>query len=125
MVLAKANPTAILSNVSAAANASTTLSACTAIDTTSAIDLHLHCRCTYASGSTTGARVKLFTSYDGGTTWESNPFYQFDMPFVTNSSVQFSARVPFSPKNIRVQITNLDLSNAISAIYVYYTMQTA
>jgi len=125
MAFAKGDATAILSNKTAAASASTTLADCTTITTTDATDLHIHCKVAYNAAATLGVRVKLFASYDNDTNYESNPFWQFDMPFTANVTIGYSARVPFSAKYIKVQVTNLDTGQSATAIYIYYSMQTA
>ena len=57
MAFAKGDATAILSNKTAAASASTTLADCTTITTTDATDLHIHCAVTYHGSATLGVRV--------------------------------------------------------------------
>jgi hypothetical protein len=126
MAYAKNDPddNEILTNKTAAASGSTALADCTAITTTDATDLAIHVKLTFNASATLGARVKLFASYDDGTNYESYPFWQYDIAY-TSGAQSASARVPFSQKRIKVQVTNLDTGQSITAIYVYYSIQTA
>ena len=127
MAFAKNDPddNEILTNKTAAASVSTALADCTAITTTDATDLHIHMLMTYHGSATLGGRVKLYASYDDGTNYESNPFWQFDMPFTAGATIRYSHQVPPSPKRIKLQVTNLDTGQSITAIYAYYSIQTA
>ena len=127
MAFAKNDPDAakILDNKTAAASASTALADCTAIDTTDATDLHIHSIMTFNGAATLGATVKLFASYDDGTNYEDVAFWSYSVAVSAGNTIHSSARVPFSAKFIKVQVTNLDTGQSITAIYIYYTIQTA
>ena len=64
MAFAKNNPddAIIITNKTAAASATTAIGDCTAIDTTDATDLHIHCSVAYNGAATLGVRVKLVAS---------------------------------------------------------------
>jgi len=123
MVLAKA-VTKILSNKTAAASGSTTLSDCTTIDTTSVISLAIEAKATYNASATLGVRVKVFASGDD-TNYGDLPIAQFDLPFAANTTKRWSRDIIPAEKYMKVQVTNLDTAQSATAIYVYAHAQTA
>jgi hypothetical protein len=123
---AKDDPIEIVTNETAAANASTDIEDSDPILTTDFTDLHVHCALTYNVAATLGAVVKLYASKDDGTNYENRPCWQFYMPHTTgNTVISYSAQCPHSAKRMKAVVTNLDLAQSITAIYVSYTPQTA
>jgi len=127
MAFAKNDPddNKIIDNKSAAALASTALADCTAITTTDYTDLAIHTTVTYHGAAALGGRVKLYASKDDGTNYDDDPFWSYDLPFTAGATKSYSQRVPFAQKRIKVQVTNLDTGQSITAIYAYYTGQSA
>jgi hypothetical protein len=123
MALAK-SVTEILSNKTAAASGSTTLSDCTTIDTTSVISLAIEARATYHASATLGVRVRVFASGDDSNYGDS-PIAQFDLPFAANTTKRWSRDIIPAEKYMKVQVTNLDTAQSATAIYVYAHAQTA
>ena len=89
------------------------------------IDLAIHTTVTYNGAAALGGRVKLYASKDDGTNYDDDPFWSYDLPFTAGVTKSYSQRVPFAQKRIKVQVTNLDTGQPITAIYAYYTGQSA
>lgn len=122
MAIAK-TVTNILSNKTAGTSASTTLTDCTTIDTTSCINLGIQVRLTFNASATAGARVKVFGSNDDST-YGTVPYAQADIAYVSGAQgASFS--IPHAIKYLKVQVTNLDSGQTITAIYVDSHVQTA
>jgi len=113
----------ILDNKSAAKSASTDLADCTAIDGSAMIALGIEVLLTFNASATLGATVKIFTSADG-TNYTSADTQEYDIPY-SNATVRHSFTVAAGHKNYKVQVTNLDTGQSITAIYVYSEPQVA
>jgi hypothetical protein len=114
--------TTILSNKTAGTSASTTLTDCTTIDTTSCINLALSIRLTFNASATLGGRIKVFGSNDDST-YATNPFWQGDVAFASGAQ-ESMFQIPSGIKYLKVQVTNLDTAQTITAIYVDSHVQT-
>ena len=107
----------ILDNKSAAKSASTDIADCTAIDGSSMIALGIEVLLTFNASATLGATVKIFSSSDG-TNYTTADCQEYDIPY-SNGTVRHSFSVLPGHKNYKVQVTNLDTAQSITAIYVY------
>ncbi|MFA5380106.1 MAG: hypothetical protein WC455_30375 [Dehalococcoidia bacterium] len=107
----------ILSNKTAAASNSTTLTDCTTIDTAAVLMLGIGVKLTFNAAATGKATVKVFASPDD-TNYDSEPCDEWDIPW-ENATV--SKTVPTLPaaRYLKVQVTNADAGQSITAIYVY------
>lgn len=114
--------TEILSNKTAAAGASTTLTDCTTVTTTDCIDLAINVKLTFNAAATGGARVKAFGSNDDST-YDTDPYWQADIAFTSGAREQ-SFTFPHAPKYLKFQVTNIDTGQSITAIYISSHVQT-
>lgn len=114
--------TNILSNKTAGTSASTTLTDCTTVDTSGCINLGITVRLTFNASATLGARVKVFGSHDDST-YNTEPYAQADIAF-TSGARGASFTIPHAIRYLKVQVTNLDAGQTITAIYVYSHLQT-
>jgi hypothetical protein len=115
--------TTVLSNKTAAASGSTTLTDCTTVTTTDHIGLAILVRATFNASATLGARVKAFASNDGST-YSTEVYWQADIPYTSGARIA-AFDVPRGPKYLKFQVTNLDTAQSITAIYVDTHVQTA
>jgi hypothetical protein len=122
MTLAKGASTTILSNKTAAAAGSTTLSECATIDTDATSNLAITVKLTYGSSGTLVPTVKVFASEDDSN-WDTDAFEQFDMPTLLASNTKKATfALAHSPRYLKVQVTNNESAGAdkdITAVYVY------
>jgi len=125
MALGKTVSAALLSNKTAAANASTTIGDCTTITTTDYIGLAVTVNLTFNGAATLGAIIKAFAS-DDDANYDSagKPYWQEAIAYVSGAQiVHFD--FPSGPKYMKFLLTNLDTGQSITAIYVYATPQNA
>jgi hypothetical protein len=108
--------TTVLSNKTAAASSSTTLSDCTTAVTTDYLNLAILVRLTFNASATLGARVKAFASNDDST-YNTYPFWQADISYLSGAQAQ-AFQLPSGPKYLKFQVTNLDTGQSITAIYI-------
>lgn len=121
MTLSKGTPTVVLSNKTAAAAGSTTLTDCTTIDTDACTALALEVKATYGSSATVAGTLKIFASYDD-TNFDTDPIEQFDLPFTTNTTKSQSFNITPGPRYLKAQVVNNESSGSnkdMTAIYVY------
>jgi hypothetical protein len=79
---------------------------------------------TFHASATAGATVKIFTSSDG-TNYCTNDTQEYDVPVSAGNTVRHSFVVLPGHKYYKVQVTNLDAAQDITALYVYSEPQTA
>lgn len=99
----------------------TTLTDCTATDTTNAIQVAVEVVATYDT-PTLGGRVEVFGSLDNSN-WTSQPFAAYDMVVETGATRQ-QFGVANAPRYLRFRVKNLDTTKSISGIYINVAMQT-
>jgi hypothetical protein len=115
---------AILENKTVAENASSVLSECTAVDASTVIALGFEVLLTFHASATLGATVKVFTSADG-TNFTTSDTQEYDIPVSAGATVRHSFTVLTGHKYYKIQVTNLDTAQDITALYVYSEPQTA
>jgi len=113
--------TSVLSNATAAAGGSTSLS--TEVDTTDFINLAVEVKLTFNASATLGARIKAFACNASGGTYDTYPFWQADIARASGVQGQ-SFQLPSGPKYVEFLVTNLDGTYSITAITIYVHDQT-
>jgi len=108
----------ILSNKTAAASGSTTLTDCTTIDTSACLLLGIECVVTYHASATQGVTVKIFASGDDSN-YGTTEIDSFAMPFAANTTKRWSRPIIPAEKYMKVQVTNNDTGQSATAIYIY------
>ena len=111
-------PAAILSNKTAAASSSTTLTDCTAVAGSNVVALGIEVVMTFHASATKGATVKVFSSQNG-TNYTTTAVQEYDVPVAANSTVRHAFVVLPGHAYYRVQVTNLDTGKSITTISVY------
>lgn len=122
MALSKAITT-VLSNKTAAASNSTTLTDCTTVDTSAHVNLAIVVRATFNASATLGCIVKAFASNDDST-YNTYTYWQANMAYTSGAQAQ-AFNVPAGPRYLKFQVTNLDAGQSITAIYIDTHVQTA
>ena len=107
----------ILDNKTVAKSASSVVSECTAIDGSAVVALGIEVLMTFNASATLGATVKVLTSADG-TNYTTATVQEYDIPY-SNATVRHAFSVLCGHKYYKVQVTNLDTGQSITAIYVY------
>jgi len=115
---------AILENKTVQEAASSVVSECTAIDGSTVVNLGIEVLMTFHASATAGATVKIFTSSDG-TNYCTNDTQEYDVPVSAGNTVRHSFVVLPGHKYYKVQVTNLDAAQDITALYIYSEPQTA
>lgn len=108
----------ILTNKTAAASNSTTLTDCTTIDTEAVLMLGIECKVTYHGSATLGVTVGVYDSSDN-VTFDTNPSDQWDMPFTAGASISKTVATLPAGRYKKVKVTNNDTGQSATAIYVY------
>jgi hypothetical protein len=108
----------ILSNKTAAASGSTTLSDCTTLDTSDVLMLGIDASANYHASATSGVTVKVFASRDDSS-YNLNPCDEWDLPFVAGTVVSKTVPVIPAGRYLKVQVTNKDTGQSATQIYVY------
>jgi hypothetical protein len=123
MALGKTVSAALLNNVTANANASTANS--TTITTTDYVGLAVTLKLTFNAAATGGAILKAY-GCDDDATYDSSgkPYWQEAISYVSGAQV-LHFDFPSGPKYVQFAVTNLDLVQSITAIYIYATPQIA
>jgi hypothetical protein len=111
-------PAAILSNKTAAASNSTTLTDCTAVAGSNVVALGIEVVMTFHNSATKGATVKVFSSQNG-TNYTTTAVQEYDVPVSAGATVRHGFTVLPGHAYYRVQVTNLDTGKSITAISVY------
>jgi len=114
---------ALLENKTVQESASSVLSECTAVDGSAMIALGIEVLLTFHASATLGATVKIFTSSDG-TNYCTADTQEYDIPY-SNATVRHSFTVLSGHKYYKVQVTNLDTAQDITALYIYAEPQVA
>jgi hypothetical protein len=114
----------ILDNKTVQENASSVVSECTAVDGSIMIALGIEVLLTFHALATLGATVKVFTSADG-TNYTTNDTQEYDIPVSAGATVRHSFTVANGHKYYKIQVTNLDTAQDITALYVYSEPQLA
>ncbi len=109
---------AILENKTVQESASSVLAECTAVDGSAVVALGFEILLTFHGSATLGATVKVFTSSDG-TNYCTNDTQEYDIPVSAGNTVRHSFTVLPGHKNYKIQVTNLDTAQDITALYVY------
>lgn len=116
------SPATIVTNKTAAASGTTTLSECTSIAGSALVALGFYVQLEYGSGGTlptAGAVVQVYGSPDD-TRWSSWPIQEVDVPLPAAGG---ACGIAFSTlpghKYYKVRVKNLDTAQAITGIYVY------
>ena len=107
----------ILSNKTVAESASSVVSECTAVDGSTVVALGIEVLLTFHASATLGATVKILTSSDG-TNYCTASTQEYDIPY-SNATVRHSFTVLPGHKYYKVQVTNLDAAQDITALYIY------
>jgi hypothetical protein len=115
---------AILENKTVAENASSVVSECTAVDGSSMVALGIEVLLTFHASATLGATVKVFTSSDGSN-YTTNDTQEYDIPVSAGATVRHSFTVNPGHKYYKIQVTNLDTAQDITALYIYAEPQVA
>ena len=108
----------ILDNKTVAKSASSVVSECTAIDGSAVVALGIEVLMTFNASATLGATVKVLTSADG-TNYTGVSLMEFSIAVSAGNAVRSSFNVFSGHKYYKVQVTNLDTAQSITAIYVY------
>lgn len=108
----------ILDNKTVAENASSVLAECTAVDGSAVVALGFEVLLTFHASATAGATVKVMTSADG-TNYTTAATQEFDIAVSANATVRRSFTVLPGHKYYKVQVTNLDTAQDITALSVY------
>lgn len=114
----------ILENKTVAENASSVLSECTAVEGSALLALGFEVLMTFHASATLGATVKVFTSSDG-TNYCTSDTQEYDVPVTAGATVRHSFTVATGHKYYKIQVTNLDTAQDITALYVYSEPQVA
>lgn len=117
-------PATILDNKTVAENASSVMAECTAVDASTAIALGFEVLLTFHASATAGATAKVFTSADG-TNYTTNQTQEYDIPVSAGATVRHSFTVATGHKYYKVQVTNLDTAQDITALSVFSEPQLA
>ena len=115
---------AILENKTVQESASSVVSECTAVDGSAMIALGIEVLLTFHASATLGATVKVFTSSDG-TNYCTSDTQEYDIPVSAGNTVRHAFTVLTGHKNYKVQVTNLDTAQDITALYIYAEPQVA
>lgn len=72
---------------------------------------------TTASGATLGAKVEIWRTTDGGTTYQADADtpQQFSLPFTANATLHYVFSVPGTISQFKVNLINLDSTHSITA----------
>lgn len=116
------NYTKILDDKTAAASSSTTLSDCTAEDLSAALQCAIEVDMTFHGSATQGATVKVFASGDG-TNFDTVEYATQSVAVSAGNSIQVTFPINPAVKYFRVQVTNLDSGQSITAISVWSIVQ--
>lgn len=114
--------TKILDNKTAGTSASTTLSDCTAEDLSAALQCAIEVDMTFNASATLGATVKVFASGDG-TNFDTVEYATQSVALSAGNAVQVTFPINPAVKYFRVQVTNLDSAQTITAISVWSIVQ--
>ena len=126
MALGKTVSAVLLDNKTAAANASTTVGDCTTITTDAYVGLDVTLKLTFNAAATLGAILKAYGSDTDGADYDTaaKPYWQEAISWVTGAQI-LHFDFPSGPKYMKFLLTNLDLAQSITAIYIYATPQNA
>jgi len=112
----------ILDNKTAAASGSTTLGDCTAEDLSAALQCAIEVDMTFHESATQGATIKVFASGDG-TNFDTVEYATQSVAVSAGNSIQVTFPINPAVKYFRVQVTNLDSVQSITAISVWSIVQ--
>lgn len=108
----------ILENKTVQENASSVIAECTAVDGSALVALGIEVLLTFHASATAGATVKVMTSADG-TNYTTTATQEFDIAVSAGATVRRSFTVLPGHLNYKIQVTNLDTAQDITALYVY------
>jgi len=112
----------ILDNKTAAASGSTTLGDCTAEDLSAALQCAIEVDMTFHEAATQGATIKVFASGDG-TNFDTVEYATQSVAVSAGNAIQVTFPINPAVKYFRVQVTNLDSVQSITAISVWSIVQ--
>jgi len=112
----------ILDNKTAAASGSTTLGDCTAEDLSAALQCAIEVDMTFHESATQGATIKVFASGDG-TNFDTVEYATQSVAVSAGNAIQVTFPINPAVKYFRVQVTNLDSVQSITAISVWSIVQ--
>lgn len=112
----------ILDNKTAAASGSTTLGDCTAEDLSAALQCAIEVDMTFHESATQGATIKVFASGDG-TNFDTVEYATQSVAVSAGNAIQVTFPINPAVKYFRVQVTNLDAAQSITAISVWSIVQ--
>lgn len=115
---------ALLENKTVQETASSELAECSAVDGSVMVALGIEVLLTFHGSATAGATVKVFSSSDG-TNYCTASTQEYDIPVAAGGTVRHSFTVLPGHKYYKVQVTNLDTAQDITALYVYAEPQVA
>jgi len=105
-------------NETVSASSSSSLVNATAIDGSAVVALGVEVLLTFHASATAGATAKVFTSADG-TNYGTTAVQEYDIPVSAGNTVRHAFTVLPGHKNYKVQVTNHDTGQSITAISVY------
>lgn len=108
----------ILDNKTVAASASSVLTDCTAVAGATLVALGVEAVMTFHASATAGATIKVFSSRNG-TNFTTTPIQEYDVPVSANATVRHAFTVLPGHAYYRVQVTNLDAGQSITALSVF------
>ena len=121
MGLAK-NYTKILDNKTVQESASSVLTDCTAEDLSTALQCAIETVMTFHGSATAGATIKVFASGDG-TNFDTVEYATQSVAVSAGNTVRVTFPINPACKYFRVQVTNLDTAQDITAISVWSIVQ--
>lgn len=123
MALSKTDPVTVLTDTTIGASSASPMSS-PAVDSNNVIQLAVDVTVTWGSVPTKGCRLDCYASYDGGTTYDTNPFASYDIPFPTLAGTYgYTFGVSHSPRYIGFKVANVDTTVSVSGVEVKYQKQ--
>ncbi len=114
--------TAVLSNVTIAADTETLLSACTELDLDAAVQVEIEVAATYGATATAGATVRIWGAAATGA-YTTDPIDEFALPFTAGATIRESFQTRASPRFMKITVLNEDPAVAATAVTVKATVQ--
>ena len=108
----------ILDNKTVAESASSVLAECTAVAGSALVAFGIEVLMTFHADAVLGATVKVLTSADG-TNYTGISLMEFDVAVSAGNAVRSSFNVFPGHKYYKVQVTNLDTAQDITALSIY------
>lgn len=108
----------ILSLSTLATETESGLASCSTIDLTQTVQLAISISNMYNESNVSAARLRLYTSHDNTSTWDSDPYAVFDSAFESNTTQHITVPISPEPWYIKATVENRNLTGNFSSISV-------